>query len=284
MAKKQETVAPSVDVGEVAEVKTTPVVAVAVVEAPELPVKTAPLQARPEIVERVNEMMETLGTFHNIQLPLVRFKEGFTLAEGEDEVEDFEAVIVYTKESNVYYKGRYKAGSKEQPDCFSPDGRVPISNDPTKPVQAATCAVCPHNVFGSGTDGNGKACKNTRPVFLLPKNTEGEFSVVPKVLRVPPTSLGIIKQFMLGVAADYGSYSSVRTKLSLFKKSEDQAYYNIRFSVAGRLTKEEKADVAFIRQGWLKQMQQGNFGVDEDEINVTATAPTAEAVSGEKRF
>lgn len=258
------------------------VVAAPKAESAQLAVKTAPPPPRPEIVERVTEALESLESFHNIQLPLIRFKEGFTLAEGDDEVENFEAVIVYTKESNVFYKGRYKAGSKELPDCFSPDGRVPVSNDPKKPVVSPTCAECPNNQFGSGVDG-GKACKNTRPVFLLVKNQEGEFAVIPKVLRVPPTSLGVIKQYMMGIAADFGSYSSVLTKLSLFKRNEEQAYYNIRFSVAGRLTKEQKADVAFIRQGWLKQMQQGNFGVD-DEVNVTPAAPAAEPVSGEKRF
>jgi hypothetical protein len=226
--------------------------------------------AEPEVVERVKEAVEALETFNGIKLPLVRFKDGFKMSEDAEDVESFEGVIIHTKESNVYYKGRFKAGEVSKPDCFSPDGRKPTQWSGDKPVHHE-CATCPMNQYGSAAQGDGKACKNTRPLFVLVKNPEsGELGVIPKVLRVPPTSLSLVKGFVVNVAADYGSYYGVLTKFTVFQKNQNQTHNNIKFSVAGRLSSQDKANVAHIREGWMPLMKEGNFGVDEPE---TASAP-----------
>jgi hypothetical protein len=243
----------------------------------------AKAQATPEVVERLNEALEALSSFNGISLPLIRFKEGFTLIEGEDEVESFEGVMIFTKESNVYYKGRYDSRKISRPDCFSPDGKKPVGDNP----QAPTCAECQWNKFGSAQSGDGKACKNTRPVFVLVKSANAEeggfgFGVIPKVLRIPPTSLVAVRNFVVAVAADFGSYYAVRTRFEVYQRSEGQTHYNIKLSVAGRLSSEEKASILAIRNGWMPQMTQGNFGFDEEHATEAPQRPSQ--VDTEARF
>lgn len=216
-----------------------------------------------ELIERMQEAKETLESFDDLKLPKIGFKDGFKLSDSDESVDEFTGIIVYTKETNVYYKGRYKQGQTEQPDCFSPDGKVPATNPP----QAPTCKVCPHNVYGSAKDGDGKACKNTRPVYFLVNG-----GIIPKVLRVPPTSLGAIKQYMLNVAADYGSYMAVRTKAIAYKKNEEQTYFNIKFETVGKVSEQEKVDVKCVRETWLNLMKEQTF-IDAPEDVQTTSAP-----------
>lgn len=231
-----------------------------------------------EIMERISEVAETLESLGtNIYLPIVHFKDDFRLSEDDDPCDMFDGVLIFTKESNIYYEGRYKAGDKAPPRCFAPDGRVPTSADPVHP----NCAECPKNQWGSGPEGQGKACKNTRPLFILTFTPEGTLSLIPKVLRVPPTSLPIAKAYLLRLAADYGSYYSVRTTFEVFKKSESQTYHNIKFRVAGRLDKQEKSDVKFVRNELLPIMQRGNFGIDEETAAGPSSSPKPPPRGGE---
>lgn len=245
--------------GDVPVVATKPAAAV--------PAVRARVEASPELIERAAEARESLETFSGITLPLVRFKEDFEIVEGEDHVDEFEGVLLFTKESNVYYANRFKMGSREMPTCFSPDGKVPTVENP----QAPRCDICSMNKFGSAKEGEGKACKNTRPVFISVYR-EGNYGVIPKVLRVPPTSLTIIKNYIVACAADYGAYYAVRTKFRAFKRSQDQTHYNIGFSVAARLDAQAKADMAHLRQVWMPLMSTGNFGVEESELQAEAPA------------
>jgi len=233
---------------------------------PKVTALAEPLKVSTEILERMAEAKETLESFSDLKLPKIGFKDGFTLAEGEEPRESFTGIIVFTKETNVYYKGRYKAGQTEQPDCFSPDGRKPSTPKPQHP----DCKTCPHNQFGSAKDSDGKACKNTRPVYFL---VEG--GIIPKVLRIPPTSLGAVKQYMLNVAADFGSYMAVKTKVSIYKKADDQTHWNMKFEPAGKVSEQEKTDVKAIRETWLNLMKEQAF-VDIAE-DITAPPPPADS-------
>lgn len=218
----------------------------------------------PEFVERMGEVQEALETFSDLKLPVIRFKEGFTLTEGEEVVESFEGTIVYTKESNIYFENRYRPGSTELPRCMSMDGKTPCVDKPINP----TCKGCPMNEYGSAKDGAGKACKNTRPVYIV---TPG--AVIPRVLRVPPTSLPLIKSFILSVATDHGSYLNVLTRFTVFKKVESQTHYNVRCGVLRRLTPVEKAEVQAIREAWLVTMREKDIGLPDEEASQQESAP-----------
>jgi len=252
--------------------------------AEEAPKTTAVARAQPsnEVVERLRDALESLESFHKVGFPMIRFKEAFTMAEGADEIEEFEGVIIYTKEMNAYYKERYKPGSRALPDCFSPDGKKPTT---AKPVHT-DCATCPMNQFGSAKEGDGKACKNVRPLYILVQNQEsGDLAIIPKQLRVPPTSLTLIRSYIMSVAADFGAYFAVRTKFSVFKKSDAQTHYNIKFSLGKRLTAEERANVAYIRHGWMPQMMEATVTEPVEEEAHAPAAPTVDVdAEGGPRF
>ena len=66
------------------------------------------------------------------------------------------------------------AASKEQQDKIDPFQETGMA-----------CRTCPFNAFGSGK-GKGKACKETRRLLMLPKDSA---SGIPLVISLPPSSI-----------------------------------------------------------------------------------------------
>lgn len=244
-------------------------------DLPSLP--SMPTGTSPEVSMMLADAFESLESFEGIGLSTLRFtNEGFHIVDGEPPVDSFEGILIYTKESNVFYEKTYKPGQNLPPDCASPDGKVPTSGEN---IQAKECKTCPQNQFGSSRTGDGKACKNTRPTFFLVGG-----GVIPQVLRVPPTSLKYIRKYIMNVATNYGSYFAVKTRVSIFKEEEGQTYSNIKFQVAGPVKQETtitdgfitdlgKADVRAIRAGWMPLMQAGTFGIDEGSMQERPAEP-----------
>jgi hypothetical protein len=68
--------------------------------------------------------------------------------------------------SRKFYAGAYDPNAKATlPDCWSNDGVTPEAG--AKGKQASSCAACPKNVKGSGTNGKGKACRYERRLAIL---------------------------------------------------------------------------------------------------------------------
>ena len=115
-----------------------------------------------------------------------------------------EGVIVYIARRRAYWSVSSPTG--DPPQCVSLDCETGIG-DP-----GGACATCPNNQFGTvvrpdGSTGRGKACKESKLLFIL-RNGQA----LPDVVVVPPGSLRSIRsyQFRLGVP-----YWSVVTRLSL---------------------------------------------------------------------
>lgn len=68
--------------------------------------------------------------------------------------------------SRKFYAGAYDKNVKAKlPDCWSNDGIKPEVS--AKAPQAKTCMECPKNVKGSGSNGQGKACRYERRLAVL---------------------------------------------------------------------------------------------------------------------
>lgn len=68
--------------------------------------------------------------------------------------------------SRKFYAAAYDKDAKATlPDCWSNDGATPEAGAKNK--QAASCAACPKNVKGSGSNGKGKACRYERRLAVL---------------------------------------------------------------------------------------------------------------------
>jgi hypothetical protein len=68
--------------------------------------------------------------------------------------------------SRKFYSAAYDKNAKASlPDCWSNDGVVPEAGAKNK--QYSSCAGCPKDVKGSGSNGKGKACRYERRLAIL---------------------------------------------------------------------------------------------------------------------
>jgi len=99
-----------------------------------------------------------------------------------------EVVIMNIQRAKSYYEDSYVEGTDAKPTCFSNDGIKPDASVADKPC--ATCDICPHNAWGSGSNDKGeatkgKACSDVqRMAVASPGNLDDAF-----LMRVPPASL-----------------------------------------------------------------------------------------------
>lgn len=93
--------------------------------------------------------------------------------------------------SKIFYEQGFVEGSNSAPDCFSTNGLTP---DPSvNKKQAAACAACPRNAWGSRISESGKAgkqCADSKRLAVVPAtDMVNEINGGPMLLRVPAASL-----------------------------------------------------------------------------------------------
>jgi hypothetical protein len=124
----------------------------------------------------------------------------FELPDGTKTPGPLNLVIVDFVSSNNFYDGPYDPKNLTPPACFAiglnPTELVPSDNSPVR--QADACAVCPLNAFGSGDKGNGKACKNTRVLAVLPPGATKDTPLW--VLKTSPTAIKGFDAYVKSVA------------------------------------------------------------------------------------
>lgn len=143
---------------------------------------------------------------------VVRNKEETIIMRPDDEdtpANAIEVVIVNsaTSYAKVFYATGYTEGSKEKPTCFSNDGKAPDpqSTDP----QAKKCMTCPHNAWGSGSNGKGKACSDSLRLAIAKADELND----PMLLRVPPASLKAAVEYAASLARKGAPIEGVITKI-----------------------------------------------------------------------
>lgn len=115
-------------------------------------------------------------------------KNKFTIP-GHGETDVMDCVIVDFASRNDFFPGKFDPKNIVPPVCAAAgfakhDELVPFDESPKK--EADACGDCPNNVFGS--DGDGKACKNSIMFALFP--AEGYDEETPILtLSVAPASL-----------------------------------------------------------------------------------------------
>lgn len=120
----------------------------------------------------------------------------FTLPDGQVIQAPLRVVIVDFISKNMFYEDAYREGEVSMPVCFSIDKTVstmkpsPNATDPQSPA----CNGCPMNEFGS--DGAGKACKNTRFLAVSLPDLEGDdlytISVSPTAIKAFDAYVGSV--------------------------------------------------------------------------------------------
>lgn len=112
--------------------------------------------------------------------------------------------------TKTWYSGAYQAGADGPPDCFSLDGKTPDLASVKQ--QSSNCASCPHNAFGSATNGKGKACSDgQRTAVVLGADTPVSVNGAAQVLKAGGEVYGYRLPPMTG--------KNLRTKVKEFEKA-----------------------------------------------------------------
>lgn len=143
--------------------------------------------------------------------------------------------------SKIFYKEKFTEDGSEgaPPDCSSWDGKTPDAH--VKNPQSKTCATCDHNIWGTGANGQGRACSDSRRLAIAP---EGDLSKVT-LLRVPAASLKALHKFAELLEQKGVVYQQVMTRIAF---DSDAAHPQITFKPVGFLTEEEVTRVAALQE------------------------------------
>jgi hypothetical protein len=105
----------------------------------------------------------------------------------------------------------FDSKSVSSPDCFSRDGVTPSGSNPV----AETCLSCPKNVWGSGPNGKGQACKEYKMLLL---NVEDHlFGQTIFELRVSGQSLKNLNNYLRQFEENQLPIWASKTRISLLK-------------------------------------------------------------------
>jgi hypothetical protein len=139
----------------------------------------------------------------------------------------FAAVILDAVRLNTFYRTTYNPHDSSPPHCYAigrDDAEMRPHPDMAKDMnhfqpQAEHCSGCPHNEFGSGQNGKGKACSNRRRLIMLLagtyQNVNGMMQLQPMTdpehyrttgflhMTLPPTTLKAWGEYVRASAAQY---------------------------------------------------------------------------------
>lgn len=151
----------------------------------------------------------------------------------EQELEEFEGLIVDFAYRNEYYIGAYNPKVITPPACFaiatSSTILTPSPNSPIKQNET-DCATCQQNQFGSHPTGNGKACKNTILIAILPPDISTIDTHDIWVLKTSPTAFRPFNKYASKISQMNIPLGAVRTRFYL---DADSDYASIRFEALG---------------------------------------------------
>lgn len=164
--------------------------------------KNLPVNYEAEMAKEAAEIASRIGAPGGDTIQVTQDKL-FKFPDGTETPGPFDAVIVDFVSGNFFYEGKFDKKNITPPSCFAlgtdPKNMVPSSSSPDR--QAVDCNVCPNNLFGS--DGAGKACKNTRILALLPPDATEETPLW--ILKVSPTGLKSFDAYVSKIASAFNS-------------------------------------------------------------------------------
>jgi len=196
--------------------------------------------------------------FERIKIPSAGSTVFEMPGEGDDteSVKEFSAVILYHHPLFCYYKSKYTGGNNP-PDCGSFDG-ITGEGDP-----GGKCKTCPLNQFGSADEGNGKACKNRRRIYVL---KEGE--IFPLLLSLPTGSLKEFTRYIKKLLSKGRKSNAVVTRFTLKKatNSGGVVYSQAGFAIDRPLTPEEYSLIEKLSEQVKAYSSRVAYDYDRDDV------------------
>ena len=210
-------------------------------------------------------------------------------AEGGSRSERYiDGIIMHIQDVRNYWStGMDEEGAAgSPPDCFSYDTVTGYGNP------GGSCANCEFSKFGSGKNGS-QACKHNRLVMIME-----EGSILPTVIKAPPTSIAPIRKYMMELLNSASGRSGVITRFSLTKNAAaagKPAYSVITMKNAGKVDpaykpaiekakKSVKTFVEFIVKNAASKIASSEKDGDTYDAAYTSSAPVDEKVSHASYF
>lgn len=197
----------------------------------------------------------SLGGFPHIKLNSTRFQA----VEGDNEytINALELPVVILRAApgvrKAWYATKYNPNSSDPgrgPDCFSQDSIKPHGASTTP--QAANCASCPHNAFGSGTDQDGKptkgkACSDNKQlaIFTQAAAQAGAENTIFG-MKLPPASL---KNFAVYVKSLSSKRVPLSASLTIVGFDPQSSYPVLVFRFGGLLNEQQYAKIQELAHG-----------------------------------
>ena len=186
-----------------------------------------------KLQQHTTEERERIGSSAGGDGIIVNNKKVLFELPNEQEVEEFEGLIVDFVYRNEYYIGAYNPKVITPPACFAiaPSASQLIASD-NSPVRQndSDCATCQQNQFGTAMQGGGKACKNTVLIAILPPDIEEIADHDIWVLKTSPTAIRPFNKYASKVSSMNVPLGVVRTK---FFFDPDSDYPSVRFDAVG---------------------------------------------------
>jgi hypothetical protein len=204
-----------------------------------------------------------------------------------DNLQRLRVVVIAARDavSKAYFPGTWD-GKKKDAVCFSVDGVGPNPGVPEP--QADTCVGCPHNVFGSASNGKGKACSDSKRVVVVPINDLGDNTAELAEWK------GERKGFIMSVPA--GSFKSFNNHAKTLQANNipmyaavtemafaDTEYPSLEFSFAGLLTEAAFEEVAEMRDSESVKAATSLAPVDLSKDEDEPEAPKKKAKAKKKK-
>ena len=209
----------------------------------------------PAMVESDFSQEELAGDLEGMQMSFTRVKipsgtVQFELPTDNPDDPDYEkeltGVILYHHLNNAYWPDGKAYDDNTSPLCSSTDGKLGIGEP------GGVCATCALNEYGSAPEGNAKACKNMRTLYLLRSG-----DLLPLQVTLPPTSLKPFREFTSRafVMRRRASFGSV-VKIGLKKMVNGSNEYSVAtFSRLYDFEGEELVQIRAYANNFKEQMQ-----------------------------
>lgn len=151
--------------------------------------------------------------------------------EGEVSTGVIEGVVIDRATRRAYWPDAY-SGASDPPQCYSNDGLSGVGEP------GGDCSSCPFNQYESAENGVGKACKETRQMFVLTPD-----SLIPLIITVPPASLKNVRSYFMRLLSAQISPLGVVTKIGLeqAKSTTGILYSKVTLTAGDRLDADAEA-------------------------------------------
>ena len=186
------------------------------------------------------------------------------------------AVIILNHRTNALWLNKYGTTEDKSPDCFSIDGDEGIVRETG---ECRTCASCRYNQYGSADNGigRGKACKNTRRLYLMrPADKLRPADIFPVILSLPSTALGAFDKYRTKILLGRRQMHGVLTRITLKNAANKDgiAYSTPVFESVGVLPPEEVERVRQYADGFATAvMKLGVLSEDGESTQALGYSP-----------